>query len=74
MDIHRFRALSPHDRALVAIAVLLDGREASECLQRDAANGAALARAAADLASQPTDLRMPLVGTLLRMAVEETPG
>lgn len=74
MDAQRYRNLAPRDRALVAIAVLLDGREAAEYLVRDAVNGQSLARAAGDLSSQPPELRMPLVGTFLRMALEEMPG
>lgn len=74
MDTQRFRALTAHDRALVAVAVLLDGREAPIYLERDAVNGPALSRAAADLASQDPDLRMALVGSLLRIAIEDLAG
>ena len=71
MDTKRFRALSAHHRALVAIAVLLDGREAAAYLQNDAVNGEVLQKAALDLASQPPELRMIYVGTALRVALGE---
>ena len=71
MDAKRFRALSAEHRALVAVAVLLDGREAAVYLKNDAINGAGLHRAALDLAGQSPDLRMPFVGTMLRTALEE---
>jgi hypothetical protein len=71
MDLQRFRILSARDRALVAIAVLMDGRDAGGFLESDAVNGPALKRAADALSELPPDLRMPLTGTLLRLAVEE---
>jgi hypothetical protein len=71
MDAQRFRSLSPRQRALVAVAVLLDGREAGMYLENDAVNGQGLKRAALDLAGVEPDLRMPLVGTLLRDALKE---
>ena len=74
MDLHRIRGLPARAKALVALAVLLDGRDASTYLERDASNGANLARAANDLAALPTDLRMPLAGTILRTALEELEG
>ena len=74
MDLHRIRSLPARAKALVALAVLLDGRDASTYLERDANNGANLARAANDLAALPTDLRMPLAGTMLRTALEELEG
>lgn len=71
MDAQKFRALSAHERALVAVAVLLDGREAAVYLENDAQHGMALERAAADLASLDVDLRMPYAGTMLRAALQE---
>ena len=71
MDAQKLRALSAHERALVAVAVLLDGREASVYLENDAQHGQALERAAADLASMEVDLRMPYAGTVLRAALQE---
>lgn len=66
MDAHRFRALTHRQRAIAAVAVLLDGREAPAYLENDAVNGEALRAAADDLARMDPDLRMPLVGSLLR--------
>ena len=71
MDAQRFRALSARDRALVAIAVLLDGREASTYLEPDARNGHGLKRASLELAGLDPELRMPFVGTMLRAALQE---
>ena len=71
MDAQRIRSLSAHDRALVAVALLLDGREAALYLESDAVNGTGLRRAALDLAAVEPELRMPLCGTLLREALPE---
>jgi hypothetical protein len=71
MDAQRFRSLSPRQRALVALAVLLDGHEAGLYLENDAVNGAGLKRAAAELAALEPDLRMPYVGSVLRSALKE---
>lgn len=71
MDAKRYRALSARQRALVAVAVLLDGREAAVYLKNDAINGDGLQRAALDLAGQAPELRMPFVGTMLRTALNE---
>ena len=74
MDTHRFQSLSAEHRALVAMAVLLDGHEAVVYLENDAESGEILKKAAHDLASMSPELRMPLLGTLLRSAVEEMGG
>lgn len=71
MDARRFRGLSAHDRALIAVAVLLDGREGATYLGFDGVNDSGLKRAALDLAGLEPELRMPFVGTLLRAALEE---
>lgn len=71
MDLQRFRSLSAHNQALVAIAVLLDGHEADVYLENDAVHGSGLQKAAQELASQKPEVRMPLLGTLLRSANEE---
>lgn len=63
--------LSTDDKALVAIAVLLDGSDAALYLENDGSNGATLAAAATALAELEPDARMPLLGTLLRMAIGE---
>lgn len=71
MDAQRFRSLAARQRALVAVAVLLDGREAGEYLEFDAANGEGLKKAAGDLAAQDPELRMPYIGSALRAALKE---
>jgi len=70
-DNSRFRALSVKERAIVAVAVLLDGHDASSYLMSDKERGVALIRVAKDLAEFAPDLRMPLLGTMLRMAIAE---
>ena len=70
-DISNFRKLKADERALVSIAVLLDGFDASDYLSCDADRRIALMRAARELAELPPELRMPLVGTLLRAAVRD---
>ena len=71
MKLKDFRSLPPKERALAAIAVLLDGKQAAEYLSHDAVQGLQLAEAAQYLASHPPELRMPLAGTALRTALEE---
>ena len=71
MDVQKLRSLGSQHRALVAIAVLLDGREAVRYLEGDSAHGGALAKAAQDVAELPSDLRIPLLGTTHRAAVRE---
>ena len=63
--------MSPRERALVAIGVLLDGHDASDYLASDKERHTALCRAAKDLAELTPELRMPLVGSLLRSIVRE---
>ena len=70
-DISRFRALGTREKALVAVAVLLDGHDAADFLKNDKERATALSRAAKDLAELPPELRLPLVGTLLRAAVKD---
>ncbi len=70
-DLSRFRALAKREQAVVAAAVLLDGHDAVEYLSSDKDRRTALARAAKDLAEFPLDLRLPIVGTLLRSVLAE---
>lgn len=63
--------LSARHRALVAVAVLLDGVDAGIFLEQDSSYGLELRAAADTLARQPVEVRLPLVATLLRCAVEE---
>jgi hypothetical protein len=71
MSTTQFRELNNHDRALVAVAVLLDGIDAASYLELDSDKGAALRAAAMELAKLEPDMRMPFVGTMLRLALEE---
>ena len=71
MDSQRFRVLKARQRAVIAVAVLLDGREAATYLESDSINGKSLARAASEIGSFDPELRMPLVGSLLRAAIKE---
>lgn len=71
MESQRFRSLSPRNRALVAMALLLDGREAQTYLGTDSVNGPGLKRAVADMAGADAEMRLLVLGTLLREALEE---
>jgi hypothetical protein len=71
MSTEQFRKLSARDRALVAVAVLLDGNDAPAYLEADATKGPALKAAAQELAQLEHEMRMPFVGTQLRIALEE---
>jgi len=71
MDVQRFRVLSVRQKALIAIAVLLDGREAAEYLENDVSNGPGLKKAAIDLANQDPEVRMSYLGTMLRVSLDE---
>ncbi len=67
--ISRFRALATKERALVAVAVLLDGHDAADYLACDKERQQALTRAARDLVDLSPELRLPLLGTFLREAL-----
>lgn len=71
MDLQKFRVLSPAHRVLIALAVLLDGRDAGVYVENDAVHGHSLRRAAEDLGSVDIELRQTLAGSLLRAALEE---
>ncbi len=70
-DNSRFRMLSFREQAVVSVAVLLDGHDAPEYLLYDKERSNALSRAAKDLAALAPEVRMPLVGSLLRKALQE---
>lgn len=70
-NLSRFRALDARERGVVALAVLLDGHDAAEYLKSDRDRSPALVRAAEDLAQLIPELRMPLLGTLLRRAIAD---
>jgi hypothetical protein len=56
---------------LVAVAILIDGNDAAVYLGFDEQRGEALKAAARELAAIDFDVRLPFVGTLLRMSLEE---
>ncbi|MCO6431235.1 MAG: hypothetical protein J5J00_10270 [Deltaproteobacteria bacterium] len=66
-----FRNLPARQRALLAVAVLLDGREAPNYLGSEGDDGKRLYQAAEELAAISPELRMPLLGSLLRVALSE---
>lgn len=66
-----FRALTASERALVAVAVLIDGGDAATYLESDERRGEQLKAAAQELATIELDTRLPYVGTMLRMALDE---
>ncbi len=69
--LERFRKLPPAQRAMVAIAVLLDGRESQTFLEQDAHLGEELGEVAQIIAVLPASTRIPLLGTELRQALGE---
>lgn len=71
MSLTRLRSLDPIDRALVAVAVLIDGSDASLYLDGDADRSQQLKEAVAELCSLEIDGRLAFVGTVLRLALEE---
>ncbi|MDD2941460.1 MAG: hypothetical protein PHC51_00695 [bacterium] len=63
--------LSSAERAMVAVAVLLDGHDAVSFLGNDTVRGEALKKAAKSLVALAPDLRLPFVGTILRNASKD---
>ncbi len=70
-DIRKFRELPKRYQCLVALAVLLDGIDAATYLENDEHFGERLREVSEILGRLDPDLRMPLLGTLLRQAVGE---
>jgi hypothetical protein len=66
MNLQQFYKLTPEMRAQICIAVLLDGSEAHVFLENDAISGEQLSSLADSLAAESAELRIPLLGTLLR--------
>ena len=67
----KFESLTARERAVVAVAVLLDGHDAVDMLASDKERKGVLCRAAKDLAELSPELRLPLLGTMLREALGE---
>jgi hypothetical protein len=64
--------LSPKDRALVAVAVLVDGSDSKIYLESDSEKAEQLKLAAEELCQLEIDARVAFVGTVLRLALEES--
>ena len=71
MNFERFRNLSAHHRALVAVSVLFDGYEASMFLADDQENGALLSDVAKEIASLKPAFRNYISAHYLRTALED---
>lgn len=63
--------LTRHEQALVAVAVLIDGADATNVLGLDAKRAELLKACALEFSSLELDARLPFVGTLLRTSLEE---
>ncbi len=71
MDGLKIKHFPPEQRALITVAVLMDGREAQNYLENDKYHGKEFADAASELAAIVADIRTPLAGSLLRDALKE---
>jgi hypothetical protein len=71
MSLSHWRTLSPKERALVAVAVLVDGRDSKIYLESDSERAEQLTLAADELCQLEIDARVAFVGTVLRLALEE---
>lgn len=71
MSLATFRSLNARDRALVAVAVLVDGNDSRIYLDFDSTKSEELKRAAGELCALEVDARVAFVGTVLRLALEE---
>jgi hypothetical protein len=71
MSLTHLRALDPIDRALVAVAVLIDGSDASLYLDGDVERSQDLKNAVEELCRLEIDGRLAFVGTVLRLALKE---
>jgi len=74
MSTSAWAQLTPHERALVAVAVLIDGGDAGSILLLDSRRGELLKEAAMLFGSLELDARLPYMGTLLRRAIEDEEG
>jgi hypothetical protein len=71
LNSEEFSNLPNRFKALVCIAVLIDGREASFYLNNDDKYGQVLGRIADKLSGLVPEFRMPLIGTQLRESIEQ---
>ncbi len=74
MSASAWEQLNPIERALVAVAVLIDGADAGSILLLDSKRGELLREAALYFGGLDLDARLPYMGTLLRRAVEDQEG
>ena len=63
--------LNNKERALICMALLLDGHEALAYLENDPAYSAKLKEPLTRLAELQADVRIPYIGSLLRRALNE---
>jgi len=68
-DLTQFNRLSERDQMLLCAAVLIDGLDAADILGMDDKQGELFKKIARELSSASPDIRMPLIGTLLRALV-----
>lgn len=71
MSLQKFMTLSAEDRALVAFAVLMDGRDGAAYLENDSENGETLKAVVLQVTELDPETRVPAVATLLRSALAE---
>jgi len=64
------QTLPPRERVLAIVAALLDGIEAESYLGTDL-QGSSLGRIAGEIACLPIEIRIPLLGTILRRCIRE---
>lgn len=73
-DNSKLRALGFREQALVAVAVMLDGDAAAHYLRSDRERSGTLARVVKDVMEFNPDLRLALLGTVLRDALKALRG
>ena len=71
MNYKKILTIPARDRALAAIEVLLDGHEGEVFLGNDSSKSKLLQELAKDFASIEPAHRVPLLGTILRNALNE---
>lgn len=69
MALDLFKSFTPQQRALMAVGALLDGHEAALVLGQDQKDGAILQEMVNELVGLPPELRMPYLGSVLRMTL-----
>ena len=72
--LEKFEKLDPKLRALLAVALIVDGREAMDYLKIDSEHGASFRELIEELGALEPDLRIGLMGTILRRTLAEISG